>query len=41
MCFSISPPTAQTHVENILQKLGFKSRTSITAWAGEAGRART
>ena len=29
----ISPRTAETHVENILTKLGFTSRTQIAAWA--------
>jgi non-specific serine/threonine protein kinase len=29
----ISPRTAETHVERILTKLGFTSRTQIVAWA--------
>jgi non-specific serine/threonine protein kinase len=29
----ISPRTAETHVERILTKLGFTSRTQIAAWA--------
>jgi len=31
----ISPRTAETHVENILTKLGFTSRTQVAAWIGE------
>lgn len=31
----ISPRTAETHVENILSKLGFSSRTQIAAWVAE------
>jgi non-specific serine/threonine protein kinase len=34
----ISPRTAETHVENILTKLGFTSRTQIAAWVGEQRR---
>lgn len=28
----ISPRTAETHVEHILGKLGFRTRTQIAAW---------
>jgi non-specific serine/threonine protein kinase len=31
----ISPRTVETHVEHVLVKLGFKSRTQIAAWIGE------
>jgi non-specific serine/threonine protein kinase len=31
----ISPRTAETHVENILTKLGFTSRTQIATWVAE------
>jgi non-specific serine/threonine protein kinase len=31
----ISPRTAETHVEHILKKLGFTSRTQVAAWFGE------
>lgn len=31
----ISPRTAETHVEHILTKLGFTSRTQVAAWVGE------
>jgi DNA-binding CsgD family transcriptional regulator/tetratricopeptide (TPR) repeat protein len=30
---SVSPRTVETHVENILAKLGFKSRVEIAVWA--------
>lgn len=33
----ITERTAETHVEHILNKLGFHSRTQIAAWAGEHG----
>jgi DNA-binding CsgD family transcriptional regulator len=33
----ISRRTAETHVENILTKLGFTSRTQVAAWMGEQG----
>ncbi|PVG80633.1 LuxR family transcriptional regulator [Nocardioides gansuensis] len=35
----ISPRTAETHVQHILTKLGFKSRTQVAAWIGEQRRA--
>ena len=31
----ISPRTAETHVEHILTKLGFTSRTQVAAWIGD------
>ncbi|KRB76101.1 hypothetical protein ASE01_13815 [Nocardioides sp. Root190] len=31
----ISPRTAEGHVENILSKLGFHSRSQVAAWVGE------
>jgi DNA-binding NarL/FixJ family response regulator len=31
----IAPRTADTHVENILNKLGFNSRTRIAAWIAQ------
>jgi non-specific serine/threonine protein kinase len=31
----ISPRTAQGHVESILRKLGFSSRTQVAAWVAE------
>jgi len=31
----ISPRTAEAHVEHILAKLGFTSRTQVAAWVGE------
>jgi non-specific serine/threonine protein kinase len=34
----ISPRTAQGHVEHLLAKLGFASRTQIAAWVVEQGR---
>jgi non-specific serine/threonine protein kinase len=34
----ISPRTAQGHVEHLLAKLGFASRTQIAAWVAEQGR---
>jgi non-specific serine/threonine protein kinase len=36
----ISPRTAQGHVEHVLVKLGFTSRTQIAAWVAEQGRNR-
>jgi len=33
----VSERTVETHVENILSKLGFDSRTQIAAWAVEKG----
>jgi DNA-binding NarL/FixJ family response regulator len=33
----ISPHTVQRHVENILGKLGFSSRTQIAGWAVSRG----
>jgi DNA-binding NarL/FixJ family response regulator len=33
----ISERTASTHVTNILNKLGFSSRTQVAAWVGEQG----
>lgn len=33
----ISEGTAKRHVENILQKLGLKSRSQVVAWAGQYG----
>ncbi|AQA22740.1 bacterial regulatory, luxR family protein [Rhodococcus sp. MTM3W5.2] len=36
----ISPRTAQGHVEHILAKLGFTSRTQIVAWIAENQRDR-
>ena len=33
--FVISPRTAEAHVEHILTKLGFTSRTQIAAWYGD------
>jgi non-specific serine/threonine protein kinase len=33
----ISPRTVQTHVANILGKLGFRSRTEVTTWARTQG----
>ncbi len=30
---SISPRTAETHVENLRRKLGFRSRSQVAAWA--------
>jgi predicted ATPase/DNA-binding NarL/FixJ family response regulator len=34
----ISPRTAQGHVEHILAKLGFTSRTQVAAWMADQGR---
>ena len=31
----ISPRTAETHVEHILTKLGFRSRTQVSAWVAD------
>jgi len=31
----ISPRTVETHVEHVLVKLGFTSRTQVAAWIGE------
>ena len=31
----VSQRTAQGHVENILRKLGFSSRTQVAAWVAE------
>ena len=31
----VSPRTAETHVENILTKLGLTSRTQVIAWMTE------
>jgi len=28
----VAPRTAETHIENILQKLGFRSRAQIASW---------
>jgi DNA-binding NarL/FixJ family response regulator len=36
----ISRRTAETHVENILTKLGFTSRTQVAAWVGDQTRSR-
>lgn len=33
----ISERTADTHVQHILNKLGFNSRTQIAAWAVQQG----
>ena len=33
----IAERTAATHVEHMLQKLGYRSRAQIAAWVGEAG----
>ena len=33
----ISERTADTHVQHILDKLGFNSRTQIAVWAAEQG----
>ena len=33
----IAERTAETHVEHILTKLGFRARTQIAAWVGEQG----
>ena len=34
----ISPRTAESHVEQILSRLGFRSRSQIAAWAtGDRG----
>jgi hypothetical protein len=33
----ISERTADAHVQNILNKLGFNSRAQIAAWAAERG----
>jgi DNA-binding NarL/FixJ family response regulator len=33
----ITERTAETHVEHILDKLGFHARSQIAAWAGEQG----
>ena len=33
----ISEHTAATHVRRILKKLNLRSRTQITAWAGDRG----
>jgi non-specific serine/threonine protein kinase len=35
----VSPRTAESHVENILTKLGFANRTQIAAWAAARHRA--
>ena len=32
---SIAPRTAETHVENIMRKLGVRSRAQIAAWVTE------
>lgn len=34
----ISVRTVETHVENIMSKLGFDSRTQIAAWSAGSGR---
>jgi non-specific serine/threonine protein kinase len=36
----ISQRTAESHIDHILNKLGFTSRTQITAWLAEGGRRR-
>jgi DNA-binding NarL/FixJ family response regulator len=36
---AISQRTAESHVENILAKLGFASRTQIAAWTARLHRA--
>jgi DNA-binding NarL/FixJ family response regulator len=33
----ISERTADTHVANILNKLGFSARTQVAAWAAQHG----
>ena len=33
----VTARTAETHVQNILNKLGFTSRSQIAAWAVECG----
>jgi non-specific serine/threonine protein kinase len=33
----VTARTAETHVQNILNKLGFSSRAQIAAWAVECG----
>ena len=38
LCLSVR--TVDTHVDHILTKLGFSSRTQLTAWAYESGLAR-
>jgi predicted ATPase/DNA-binding CsgD family transcriptional regulator len=35
----VSPRTAETHVEHVLSKLGFTSRTQVAAWVTERERA--
>jgi non-specific serine/threonine protein kinase len=37
----ITVATAERHVANVLNKLGFHSRTQIAAWAAEQGLHRT
>ena len=37
---AVSQRTAESHVENILAKLGFASRTQIAAWAARLHKAR-
>ncbi|NBE99801.1 tetratricopeptide repeat protein [Nonomuraea sp. KC401] len=37
-CLVISQRTAEGHIEHILTKLGFSSRSQIAAWAGEQAR---
>jgi DNA-binding NarL/FixJ family response regulator len=37
----IAEATAVRHVANILNKLGFRSRAQVAAWAVERGLART
>ena len=36
----IAEPTAERHVANILNKLGYHSRTQIAVWAVERGLSR-
>jgi DNA-binding NarL/FixJ family response regulator len=34
---AVAPHTIETHVSNILSKLGFTSRTQIAVWATDKG----